>query len=175
LERQGEDWLLAVVTRDRLKRLLERMFDRQEFLSDYGIRSLSRYHQEHPYRLRLGGQDFEVGYEPGESQTPLFGGNSNWRGPIWFPINFLLIEALEEYHRFYGNRLKVPSLEGAGKVSLAVAADQIRRRLCRLFLEQTPGPRYFHEYFHAESGRGLGATHQTGWTALVATFLEELG
>lgn len=193
LERRGGNLLLAVATRDRLKRILERMLDPQEFLSPYGIRSLSRHHLEHPFVLRLQGQSFRVSYEPGESQTPLFGGNSNWRGPIWFPVNYLLIQGLEQYHAFYGTSFKVPGFEGASsKISLRQVADELRRRLVSLFLSDASGSRpshrscpqhslpawrnalWFHEYFHAEDGRGLGASHQTGWTSLVACCIEEL-
>ena len=194
LERKGDCVLLAVATRDRLKRILTRLFDPEEFLSPYGIRSLSRYHARHPYELTLAGQPHRVGYEPGEAVTPLYGGNSNWRGPVWFPVNYLLIGALEQYHKFYGTSLKVPSLEGGSqKVTLKEAAGQLRARLVRLFVPDAKGVRpshqacqqhsrpgwnqliWFHEYFHAEDGRGLGACHQQGWTALVAPILEQLG
>jgi hypothetical protein len=169
--------------------VLTRLFDEEEFLSPYGIRSLSRHHRDHPYQFHWDGQTHTVGYEPGESETPLFGGNSNWRGPVWFPVNFLLIEALERYHHFFGDSFRIELPTGSGHfVSLGAAADEIARRLSRLFLEGADGrrpadggsaqngdPILFHEYFHAETGAGLGASHQTGWTALVAKLLEDAG
>jgi hypothetical protein len=170
------------------------MLDEQEFLSPYGIRSVSRVHRDKPYVLRLGGQEYRVDYEPGESSTALFGGNSNWRGPIWFPLNFLIIEALERYHHFYRNTLTVEFPTGSGRrLNLKQVSDALSQRLCRIFLPGTNGKRpcyaedrrfteesswqdlvLFHEYFHGETGRGLGASHQTGWTALVIRLLENL-
>lgn len=184
--------LLAIPSRSRLTRLLRYLLDENEFLSPYGVRSLSRFHAEHPYVFHAGGQEHRVTYEPGESQTGLFGGNSNWRGPVWFPINYLLIEALERYHHFYGDGLKVECPTGSGHwVNLQAAADHIAARLSRLFLPDETGRRpchghnsrfatdphwrdlvLFHEYFHADTGQGLGASHQTGWTALVIRLLE---
>lgn len=190
LERKGETMLLAVVTRERLKRVLEALFDPDEFLSAHGIRSLSRRHAWEPYEVRLDGSFYRVNYEPGESESGLFGGNSNWRGPVWFPVNTLLIGALEQYHKFYGNSLKV-EVDGK-RLNLHQAADELRRRLVGMFLPGPDGVRpshrdcpqhtrpdwkqalFFHEYFHAEDGRGLGACHQTGWTALVAMLIEQL-
>ena len=186
--------LLAVPSRERLERVLRYVLDEDEFLSPYGIRSLSRFHREHPYVFRTDDQEHRVDYSPGESTTGMFGGNSNWRGPIWLPLNFLLIEALERYHYFYGSSLTVECPARSGHfVTLDVAAREIATRLSRLFL---PGerrgrpchggdPRYtddpafrdlvlFHEFFHADSGQGLGASHQTGWTALVAQCLENV-
>ena len=148
-------------------------------------------HREQPYVFRLDGSEYRVAYEPAESQTGLFGGNSNWRGPIWFPLNFLLIEALERYHHFYGDDLTVDSPDGSGKrLTLAQAADEVRMRLARLFLPDASGRRpchgddprfagdphwneliYFYEHFHADTGRGRGASHQTGWTSLVNLML----
>jgi len=193
LERRGKSVLLALATRERLKRILHRLLDPNEFLSPYGIRSMSKAHENDPFVLSLKGQHYRVGYEPGESQTPLFGGNSNWRGPIWFPVNYLLIGALEQYHKFYGTSLKVPNLDGkAGSLTLHQVAHQIRGRLVKLFLPDAQGVRpshrscpqhtrpgwnralWFHEYFHGDDGRGLGASHQQGWTALVATCIEQL-
>jgi len=183
--------LLAIPSRDRLVRLLRYMLDESEFLSPYGIRSVSRYHKDHPYTLKWDCEDLRVDYTPGDSTTGLFGGNSNWRGPIWMPINYLLIEALERYHHFYGNGLKVECPTGSGVfMNLRDVAKELKRRLASLFL---PGPggvrpyaaslgRYandplwrnnllFNEFFHGDNGRGLGADHQTGWTALIADCL----
>jgi hypothetical protein len=186
--------LLAVPARRRLERVLKYLFDEEEFLSPFGIRSLSKVHEKHPYRFNLEGEEHRVGYVPGESETYLFGGNSNWRGPVWFPVNYLLVEALEKYHRFYGEDLRVEVPSGSGNfMNLHEAAAELERRLASLFLPGSDGhrpchagdPRFardphwkelvlFHEYFHAESGRGLGASHQTGWTALVIRNLESL-
>ena len=166
--------------------------DEGEFLSPHGIRSLSRAHGEQPYEVTLDGVVHRVDYAPGESTTPLFGGNSNWRGPVWFPINFLIIEALERYHHFYGAELTVECPTGSGnRLTLAEVAREISKRLVSLFLPDATGHRpcngdaerfakdphwrdlvLFHEHFHGDTGRGLGASHQTGWTALVATLLE---
>lgn len=179
--------LLAIPTRERLVRVLKYLLDEKEFLSPHGIRSLSRAYSEKPYHLELDGADYCIGYEPGESQTGMFGGNSNWRGPIWLPMNYLLIEALERYHHYWGDDLQVEFPTGSGKLmNLSQVAHQIARRLTLLFLPDANGhrpcfggdPRYandphwkdhvlFHEHFCSESGRGLGAPHQTGWTALI--------
>ena len=184
--------LLAIPTREQLERVLRYMLDEKEFLSPYGIRSLSRVHQDKPYIFRLDGQEYRVDYEPGESTTGFFGGNSNWRGPVWFPINYLLIEALERYHHFYGDGLQVECPTGSGRMlNLQQVADDLRCRLACLFLPDAQGRRpchgddrryaedphwrdlvLFHEYFHGETGRGLGASHQTGWTALTVQLLE---
>jgi hypothetical protein len=185
--------LLAIPSRERLERMLRYMLDENEFLSPYGIRSLSRFHERQPYSFRVDGTVYRVGYEPGESNSGLFGGNSNWRGPIWFPGNYLIIEALERYHHFYGDNLKVEFPTGSGKMlNLQQVADELRARLARLFLPDANGrrpchgdePRYatdphwkdlvlFYEYFHGDNGRGCGASHQTGWTALAARCLED--
>jgi Mannosylglycerate hydrolase MGH1-like glycoside hydrolase domain len=187
--------LLAIPTRAQLVRVLRCVLDESEFLSPYGIRSLSRVHRERPYILHLDGQEHRVDYEPGESTTRLFGGNSNWRGPVWFPVNYLLIEALERYHHYYGEALQVECPTGSGKLlNLQQVADELRCRLARLFLRDGAGRRpchgedrryaqdphwldlvLFHEYFHGETGRGLGASHQTGWTGLVTRLLEGRG
>jgi hypothetical protein len=187
--------LLAIPTREQLERVLRYVLDENEFLSPCGIRSLSRIHRDQPYILRFDGQEHRVDYEPGESSSSIFGGNSNWRGPVWLPVNYLLIEALERYHHYYGDDLRVECPTGSGRhLSLLEVADDLRRRLARLFLRDAQGrrpchgddPRYvedphwrdlvlFHEYFHGETGRGLGASHQTGWTALVTRLLEEKG
>ncbi|MBL9115914.1 MAG: glucosidase [Verrucomicrobiaceae bacterium] len=187
-------WLLAIASKGRLIRVLERMLDEEEFLSPHGIRSLSRAHKAHPYVLHVEGKEFSVNYAPGDSETSMFGGNSNWRGPIWFPINHLLIEALERYHEYFGDEFMVeyPSRSGESRTLRDVAAD-LKRRLASLFMLQEDGRRkchgedkrysedphwkdlvLFYEFFHGDNGRGLGASHQTGWTALVATHLQEL-
>src|SRR5882672_4176130 len=184
----GERRLLALVRGHRMKRLLRRMLDSEEFLSDFGVRSVSKYHQRHPFVLELGGQRHEVGYEPGDSTTSIFGGNSNWRGPIWMPINFLLIEALRKFHHYYGEDFKVECPTGSGTLlTLNQVADELTRRLTNLFLRDQSGRRpvfgpdntvhddhiLFHEYFHGDTGQGLGASHQTGWTALIASLLAD--
>ncbi|MCS6302885.1 MAG: glucosidase [Nitrospira sp.] len=186
--------LLAIPSRDRLKRVLKYLLDEDEFLSPYGIRSVSRIHRDHPYIFRVEGEAHCVEYAPGESTSGLFGGNSNWRGPIWFPVNYLLIEALERYHYFYGETLQVECPARSGRLlTLKQVADELADRLARLFLPGPHGrrpcfgedPRFagdphwrdlvlFHEYFHGETGKGLGASHQTGWTALVTRCLEML-
>jgi len=186
--------LLAIPSRERLERVLRYLLDENEFLSPYGVRSLSRAHESRPFVLRFGGAEYRVDYTPGESDTLLFGGNSNWRGPIWFPVNYLLIEALERYHHFYGDTLRVECPVGSGRsMSLQDVADELRRRLASIFLPDRSGRRpchgddaryaqdphfrdlvLFHEYFHAETGRGLGASHQTGWTALAARIVQEI-
>jgi len=184
---------LAVPSRERLARVLKYVFDENEFLSPYGIRSLSKVHEKDPYILKLNGENYRVDYSPGESTTTLFGGNSNWRGPVWFPTNFLLIEALERYHHFYGDTFKIEYPTGSGNLlTLDLIAQDLCRRLSTLFLPNEKGLRpchgederyasdsnwrdliLFHEYFHAENGKGLGASHQTGWTALVSRCLHK--
>jgi hypothetical protein len=183
--------LLAIPSRDRLERVVECLMDETEFLSPFGVRSVSKRHELSPYVFRVGAEEFRVDYTPGESTTGLFGGNSNWRGPIWFPLNFLLVEALERFHRFYGDSLAIQFPRGSGTtITLQQAADEIRTRLSRLFLPDSSDRRpchgdedrfaldphwkdlvYFHEHFHGDTGRGLGATHQTGWTALIHQML----
>ncbi|MFC1453223.1 glucosidase [Verrucomicrobiota bacterium] len=184
-------WLLAIPSKDRLIRVLRYLLDEAEFLSPYGIRSLSKFHQERPYVLQSGGDDFRVEYTPGEGNSYLFGGNSNWRGPVWFPVNYLIIEALERYHHYYGDALKVECPTGSGNLcTLQEVGAELSHRLSAIFLPDADGrrpchgddPRYrnnpldrdlllFHEYFNGETGRGLGASHQTGWTALVTRVL----
>jgi hypothetical protein len=184
--------MLAIPSKQRLQRVLRYMLDEREFLSPFGVRSVSRVHAEQPFVMHVDGVEHRVDYTPGESTTGLFGGNSNWRGPIWFPVNFLLIEALERYHHFYGDELVVELPTGSGNwVTLDVVARELSMRLTKLFLPDENGqrpchgkdPRYardphwkdlilFHEYFHGDDGRGLGASHQTGWTALVASLIE---
>ena len=190
---QGRRRLLALVHGHRLKRILGRMLDPDEFLSDHGVRSLSRYHRDHPFTLDLGGATSRVDYEPSESRTGIFGGNSNWRGPVWFPVNYLLIEALQRLHHYYGLEFRVECPTGSGRFrSLAGVADDLSRRLEGLFLKDPAGHRpaagavdllrddgpfrdrvLFNEYFDGETGAGLGASHQTGWTALVAKLIEQ--
>jgi hypothetical protein len=189
----GKRLLLALPSRERLERLLVRLFDETEFLSPHGVRSLSRHHADHPFELDLAGRHV-LRYEPCESSNELFGGNSNWRGPVWFPLNHLIVEALQRYHRFYGDTLTVELPTGSGRrVDLGTAAAEIDRRLVSLFLPGADGRRpcvrqddrfandphwkdlvLFHEYFHGDDGRGLGASHQTGWTSLVASSLDAL-
>jgi hypothetical protein len=186
-------YMLAIPSRDRLERVLRCMLDESEFLSPFGLRSVSRVHEKHPFIMHVNGEEFRVDYTPGESTTGLFGGNSNWRGPIWFPVNFLIIEALERYHHFYGDTFKVECPTGSGNLmTLDKVANELRRRLSSIFLADERGRRpchgedangryaldphwrdlvLFHEYFHADTGRGVGASHQTGWTALVAPCL----
>ena len=180
--------LLAVPSKERLVRVLRYVLDENEFLSPYGLRSVSRAYAQKPYALNFNDRTYQIDYEPGESTNNLFGGNSNWRGPIWMPLNYLLIEALERYHYFYGDDLKVECPVGSGKyLNLLEVARELATRLARIFLPDDKGRRpcfgtddrfasdpnwnsllWFHEYFHGDTGRGLGATHQTGWTALIA-------
>ncbi len=187
--------LLAIPSRERIVRVLRYVLDEREFLSPYGVRSLSKVHDQHPFSLEADGQTFSVGYVPAESTTSMFGGNSNWRGPVWFPVNYLLIEALERYHHFYGSDFKVECPVGSGQMlTLAEVARELSGRLARLFLRDEHGRRpahgddaryaddphwrdlvLFYEYFHGDSGRGVGANHQTGWTALAVKCIEELG
>ncbi len=193
-EARHQHRLLAIPSRERLVRVLRYMLDENEFLSPFGLRSLSKFHETHPYKLEVDGEVHRVDYMPGESNTWLFGGNSNWRGPIWFPVNYLIIEALERYHRFYGDDLRVECPTGSGcSLNLKEVAQELAGRLTRIFLPDDSGRRpchgddlrfardphwrelvLFNEYFHAETGRGLGASHQTGWTALVIRHLEDL-
>ncbi|MEQ8763116.1 MAG: glucosidase [Planctomycetota bacterium] len=188
---KGETHLLSLLRGHRMKCVLRRMLDAAEFLSPHGVRALSKYHEAAPYVLEVGDRRFEVGYQPGESESGLFGGNSNWRGPIWMPVNYLLIESLRRFHRYYGDDFRVEHPTGSGELrSLAEIADELSERLVRLFLKDESGRRpifgeiekqqtdphfrdhlLFHEYFHGETGRGLGASHQTGWTGLVAALL----
>ncbi len=187
----GERRLLSLLRGHRMKCLLKRMLDETEFLSPYGVRALSRAYAEHPYRFELGGSSIAVQYQPGESDSGLFGGNSNWRGPIWMPVNYLLIESLQKFHHYYGDEFKVECPSGSGQyLSLQQVAEELGRRLSRLFLRDQNGERavfgtnrklqldphfrdliHFYEYFHGDTGRGVGASHQTGWTGLIAKIL----
>jgi hypothetical protein len=184
--------ILSIPSVDRLERLLKYMLDEDEFLSPYGLRSLSKIHETQPYVFVADGVEHRVDYSPAESVTGLFGGNSNWRGPVWFPINYLIIEALERYAYFYGEKFKVEHPTGSGCfMTLQEVANDLSHRMCKLFLPDASGARpchgwdtqyandpnwkdlvLFHEYFHGDTGRGLGANHQTGWTALVTRFLD---
>ena len=184
--------LLAIPSRERLRKVLHYLLDEDEFLSPYGIRSLSKVHERQPFAFHFDGEERRVDYTPGESTTPMFGGNSNWRGPIWLPVNFLIVEALERYFHYYGPDYVVECPTGSGRVrNLQEVAEEIAARVNRLFLPDAAGARachggdsryavdphwrdllLFHEYFHAETGAGLGASHQTGWTALIVKFLE---
>jgi len=191
----AERALAALVNPERLRRILSRMLDEKEFLSPYGIRALSRYHAEHPYIFKVGGQEYRVNYLPAESDTGMFGGNSNWRGPIWMPMNALLIRALMSFYLFYGNSFKIECPTGSGnQMNLFEVAREIANRLTRIFLVDKSGRRpvyggttkfqtdpnwkdyiLFHEYFHGDNGAGLGASHQTGWTGVVAKLIELFG
>src|SRR5437588_9366848 len=171
------------------------MLDEHEFLSGYGIRAVSKYHRDHPYTIAVNDNEHMVDYEPAESTTGLFGGNSNWRGPIWFPVNYLLIESLQRFHHYYGDDFKVECPTGSGTyLTLREVADELSRRLIRLFTRDKDGRRafnggndyfqtdphwrdllLFYEYFHGDNGAGLGASHQTGWTGLVAKLIEQQG
>ena len=191
----GPRRFLSLVNRHRLKRVLGYMLDEKEFLSPYGIRALSRYHLEHPYTLPVNGMNYRVDYEPAESSTGLFGGNSNWRGPVWFPVNYLLIESLQKFHFFLGDNYKIEYPTGSGtNLNLWQIAGEISQRLTQIFLSDEQGRRPvfggtekfqkdphwrdlipFHEYFHGDNGAGIGASHQTGWTALVAKLIQQYG
>ena len=192
---RGERRLLSIVDRDRLRRVLQLMLDEREFLSPYGIRAVSRFHRDHPYTLTVNGVEHRVDYEPAESSTGLFGGNSNWRGPIWFPVNYLIIESLQKFHHYLGDDYKVECPTGSGRMmTLWEVAAEISRRLSRIFLQGPDRRRpvyggltkfqedphwrdliLFHEYFHGDNGAGIGASHQTGWTGLVAKLLQQSG
>jgi hypothetical protein len=192
---KSERLLMSVVRPEQLTRLLGYMLDESEFLSPYGIRSVSRFHKDHPYQLATGDREFRLDYEPGESRTKLFGGNSNWRGPVWFPLNYLILESLKRYHLYFGDSFTVECPTGSGRrMNLQQVALELARRLSNIFLPDASGRRpvfggreifrtdphwkdlvLFHEYFHGETGLGLGASHQTGWTGLVAKLLDEIG
>ncbi len=184
---------LSLVSGERLRRVLRIMLDESEFLSPWGIRSLSLVHRDQPYTLRLGGAEYRVDYEPAESRTDCFGGNSNWRGPVWFPVNFLIIESLQKFHYFLGNDFRVECPSWSGQfMDLWQVSLELERRLTRIFLRDEHGRRpvhgtcetfqsdphwcdllLFYEYFHGDDGRGLGASQQTGWTALVAKLIQQ--
>jgi hypothetical protein len=189
---KGERHLLSLLRGHRMKCLLRRMLDETEFLSEHGIRALSKIHEAQPYRIDVGGMMHEVSYWPAESRSGLFGGNSNWRGPVWMPMNFLIIESLQRFHHYYGDDFKVECPTGSGKfLTLDEIANELARRLEKLFLKGADGQRpvlkyhpklatdphfkdyvLFHEYFDGDTGRGVGASHQTGWTGLIAKLLQ---
>jgi hypothetical protein len=185
---EGGRFLAAILNEAKLRRVLARMLDQREFLSPFGIRSISRYHARHPYVFPMPGQDYRVGYVPAESNSAMFGGNSNWRGPIWMPVNALIIRALLQYYAYYGNSFVVECPTGSGqRMTLYEVAEEITRRLTSIFLRDAHGRRavyggtkkfqddphwrdlvLFYEYFHGDNGAGLGASHQTGWTGVIA-------
>jgi hypothetical protein len=190
---EGPRRFLSLVNRRRLRRILGTMLDENEFFSPYGIRALSRYHLKHPYSFQVEGAEYRVDYEPAESSTVMFGGNSNWRGPIWFPVNFLIIDSLQKFHYFFGDSYKVECPTGSGRMMhLWDVAGEISHRLTRIFTRNEDGRRpvfggtekfqsdplwrdliLFYEYFHGDNGAGIGASHQTGWTALVAKLIQQ--
>jgi hypothetical protein len=183
--------MLALPSKERLQSVLKYVLDETEFLSPHGVRSLSKVHESQPYSVHCGGKDHGVDYTPGESTTYMFGGNSNWRGPVWFPVNYILVEVLERYHFFYGDSFKIECPTGSGKMmNLKEIAFELMHRLVKLFMPDSAGHRplhggaeryaddphwkdlvLFYEYFHGDTGRGVGASHQTGWTGLVADLL----
>jgi hypothetical protein len=183
--------LASILDETKLRRVLEKMLDENEFLSEFGIRSLSRFHEKNPFVMNVGGQEYRVGYLPAESDTGMFGGNSNWRGPIWMPVNALIIRALLQYYTYYGNDFTVECPTGSGKrMNLYQIAEEIGQRLANMFLKDKNGRRpvyggtekfqndpywkdlvLFYEYFHGDNGAGLGASHQTGWTGIVARIM----
>jgi Glycosyl hydrolase family 63 C-terminal domain len=188
---RGQRRLLSLLRGHRMKKLLRRMLDESEFLSDYGVRAVSRAHLAHPFVLNLGNEDHSVRYSPAESESRQFGGNSNWRGPIWFPLNFLIVESLQKFHHYYGNDFKVECPTGSGRyLTIEEVATELSHRLARIFLKDAKGERAvlrhepqlqsdpyyqdcipFYEYFHGDTGRGVGASHQSGWTSLIAKLL----
>jgi len=190
----AERGIVGLVNQNRLRRILTRMLDENEFLRPYGIRSMSRYHAEHPYVFSAGGQEYRVSYLPAESDSGMFGGNSNWRGPIWVPVNALIIRALMHYFSYYGDNFKIECPTGSGNLmNLFEVAREITNRLTRIFLRDESGRRpvfggaeklqrdphwrdnlLFYEYFHGDNGAGIGASHQTGWTGVVAGLIDRL-
>jgi hypothetical protein len=187
--------ILALLTPERLRRILTKMLDENEFLSPYGIRSLSKYHQQHPYVIHVNGQEYRVDYLPAESNTGMFGGNSNWRGPVWVPVNALIIRALLSFYLYYGDDFKIECPTGSGRLmNLFDVSKEISDRLTRIFTRDENGKRpvyggtqkfqtdphwrdhiLFYEYFHGDNGAGLGASHQTGWTGVVAKLIQLYG
>ena len=192
---KGNRILLSIVSKDRLEKILKRMLDEEEFFSDHGIRSLSKYHKANPFSMDVNGQTFCVGYVPGDSDSGLFGGNSNWRGPIWLCVNFLLVESLQRFYLFYGPEFQVECPTGSGDyMHLGRVSEEIQHRLQHLFIRTDDGRRsinagddrldfdenwkdylWFYEFFDGDSGRGLGATHQCGWTGLIARIIHDTG
>jgi hypothetical protein len=193
--RSGKRHLLSLLRGSRMKKLLRRMLDETEFLSDYGIRAISQVHRDHPYEFRWEGNAMGVSYQPGESTSGMFGGNSNWRGPIWFPVNYLIIESLQKFHHYYGDEFKIECPTGSGHLmTINEVAAELSRRMLRVFLRDGSGNRpvfgnyqkmqqdphfrdhlLFYEYFHGDTGRGVGANHQTGWTGLIAKLAQPRG
>jgi hypothetical protein len=191
----GGRFMLSLLTDDKVRRVLSRMLDPSEFLSDYGLRSISRSHHDHPYEFDAGGQAYRVGYLPAESDTGMFGGNSNWRGPIWAPVNAVVVRALLQMYAYYGNDFRVECPTGSGNhMTLFQVAQELTRRLGSIFLRNGEGRRpvyggtkkfqedphwrdhiLFYEYFHGDNGAGLGASHQTGWTAVIPTLMQLFG
>jgi len=191
----AERGIMALVTPDRLRRILTKMLDENEFLGPYGIRSLSKFHEQHPYSFHAEGQEYRVDYLPAESNTGMFGGNSNWRGPVWMPVNALIIRALLNFYLYYGDNFKIECPTGSGKLmNLFEVSKEISSRLTWIFLRDAQGRRpvyggtekfqsdpfwrdniLFYEYFHGDNGAGLGASHQTGWSGLVAKLIELYG
>ncbi|MGH8022939.1 MAG: MGH1-like glycoside hydrolase domain-containing protein [Limisphaerales bacterium] len=188
----GDRRLLSLLRGHRMKALLRRMLDETQFLSDRGVRSLSKFHERQPYHFKAGGRVYEVDYWPAESHSRLFGGNSNWRGPVWMPLNYLFIESLQKFHHYYGDDFKIECPTGSGKfMTILEVSAEIARRLAMLFLKGPDGQRavlkyhprlatdpyfkdnvLFHEYFDGDNGRGVGASHQTGWSGLIARLLQ---
>lgn len=191
----GARRILSIVNQEKLKRILQKMLDETEFLSDYGIRSLSKFHQKNPYIFECKGNWNQINYEPAESTTGMFGGNSNWRGPIWFPMNFLIIESLREFYEYLGDDFKVECPSNSGhEMNLQQVADELSQRLIAIFFQNSAKQRpvytgikkfktdpnwqnliLFHEYFNGNTGAGLGANHQTGWTGLIAKLIQDCG
>jgi hypothetical protein len=191
----AERGIIALVNPERLRRILAKMLDENEFLSPYGIRSLSKFHEQHPYVFHAGGQEYRVDYLPAESNTGMFGGNSNWRGPIWMPVNVVIIRALLNFYLYYGDNFKIECPTGSGRMmNLFEVSREIAQRLTGIFLRDEQGRRpvyggtekfqhdphwrdhlLFYEYFHGDNGAGLGASHQTGWTGLVAKLIQLFG
>jgi hypothetical protein len=192
--RNGDNILLSLVPRDRLKDILEHLLNEEEFLSKGGIRALSKYHEKNPYSVTVDNIEYSIQYDPGDSTSNLFGGNSNWRGPVWLPINYIIIQSIRKYGKFYGDDMLVECPIGSGnKMNLKQVADELTKRVISLFQKDTEGKRriygkynefyqrpgnehlvLFYEYFHGDEGYGLGASHQTGWTSLVAQLINEL-
>jgi hypothetical protein len=190
----GQRLLLSLVPRKKLLYLLERLLDEDQFLSPGGIRALSKLHEKYPYTINIGGHNYTIQYDPGDSTSDLFGGNSNWRGPVWMPVNYIIIQSIRKYAEFYGDDLQVECPVGSGNLlNLNQVADELTRRLISLFLKDAHGRRpiygkqnwfyqqrtnddllQFFEYFHGNNGNGLGASHQTGWTSLVAELINEM-
>jgi len=192
---KGDRFMLSFCREEQLLPISRYLFDESEFLSPYGVRALSRYHAEHPYSLTVSGVEYRVDYMPAESNSGMFGGNSNWRGPIWMPVNYLLVESLRRYYLYYGDEVTLEFPTGSVRhLTLDLVADELSQRLIHIFTRDQHGRRAvfgdveyfqndahwrdyipFYEYFHGDNGRGVGASHQTGWTGLVASLIQEQG